>query len=200
MKTKRTYLVRKNVNENFGPENWYIFTETEFIDFKKTEEFRKCTRYFAQVDACEGGGDTIIAECERSKALEIERERARAKYNRKVQKSSGIKVISYEEYICSTDPDYNYQNDQDLFVDYSMDVEPIVLEKERNQELRDEVARLSPVKANIIKSMYLEEDPATEMECSIMLRKSRSAVHLHKDTALKTIRSNLTEKGGEWNE
>ena len=87
-----------------------------------------------------------------------------------------------------------------MFVDYSMDVEPIVLEKERNQELRDEVARLSPVKANIIKSMYLEEDPATEMECAIMLRKSRSAVHLHKDTALKTIRSNLTEKGGEWNE
>ena len=193
MKTNRTFLVRADVTRPFDPDNWYIFTPDQFRKFKETAEFRKCARYFTVIDACEGGGDTIIAECERDKALKYGRERARERYLRKLEKELGITFISFEELISTTDNDRNGRCGDDLFIDPSSDVEKMILEKERNEEIQRAVDRLSPVRRSIIRNIYLDDD-LTISECARILAIDRSYAYYHKKASFKTLRRALFDR------
>ncbi len=189
----KTFLVRKNINEPFGPDNWYIFNGAEFCKFTKTDEFKKCKRYFYREDYCIGGGDIIIAECPREMALKFERERAERRYSRKQQIESGITVLSLEKIL---DQEYSEcdESDSDLLViDPTEDVETKAIENEFNAAIHTEVGKLSTKKREIINHIFLGDKPCSEKKCADALSKSKNVVHRQKKEALRSMRKAMQD-------
>ena len=193
MKTNKTYLVRKDITKPFGPDNWYIFQESEYCRFKKTAEFNQCKRYFTQVDACAGGGDIIVAECDHEKWLRMERERAEERYRRSQKKKSGIKIVSLEALMDDPNADDIIQDGAPLIIDPSADVESIVIEKERDKAIHAEVNNLPTDSKAIIHTMFFSGKPCSEVTCSKRLGVHSSTIHRHKTAAFNYLSKALKD-------
>ena len=187
------YLVRANINKPFGPDNWYTFTEEEFRRFKMTPEFTKCVRYFGQLDEEDPDGYVIMAEWPKEKALEINREHSRKEYKKKQLKKSGIKIISYEAFISDTDPDAEKTSGESFLVDPDADTCTAVINKERDEAVRREIERLSPINRSIISDLYLSDDPSGICQCADMLGIKKSTVCYHRDLSLNALSSALSD-------
>ena len=192
MKTNKTYLVRKDITKPFGPDNWYIFQEAEYCRFKQTEEFNQCKRYFTQVDACAGGGDIIIAECEREKWLRMERERAEERYRRSLKKRSGIKVISLEAML-DDEADRMVEDGEPMIIDPTANIEDTIIERECYQALCDEVEKLPKLTRDVITLMFMGEKKCSAKQCAKILGTTRNIVYYNRDKGLKLLEEAMQE-------
>lgn len=200
-KVPRIYLVRRDIEKPFGPDNWYMFKEAEFCRFKETEEFRKCPRYFAQIDACESGEEIVVAECSKEKSLELERVRAEERYRRELFRKSGITIVSYEGICCSGNNDHEDICGLESMADPDANVEDTVITREMYRSLHDAVGSLPQKSRDAIEDLFLRESPLSEKQRAEKICCEKHTVHHMKRAALEQLREKMMPwKDGECDE
>lgn len=168
-----------NVTDGNG--NYRLLEGSEIKTFFENKE-NKARQFIYQRQP---NGDVIGIEVPKEKQKEVEAERNRAKYLKRVKREMGISILSLDSMIVK-----EFKTTiEDTIPDESADLEQQFIEKEEVEALRAALSLLTEDELYIIKALYLSPKPLTERDVAREMKLSQPAVHKKKIAILVKIRN-----------
>ncbi len=96
MRMERIFLVKTDPAKPASEDNWTVMDAAGFAAFAATPEGKRRMPDFGRLAACGAGDAVIVAECGRTGAAELRRERDRRAYLRRQERDSGYTTVSLE--------------------------------------------------------------------------------------------------------
>lgn len=185
----KTYLVKKDVNKSNSEDNWIIMNGYEFARFMETEDGQRRKKNFAKLDRCDKCDDAIVVECGKVKAREWERERLRGLYHMCV--NLNYPTISFDYSVPGKEVYYG----NDVIADPMADVEQTAIRLYELETLRKAISLLNNKEIELIRLMFLSDEPLTEKEYAELCVICQSSAHERKIRVLARLRNILKSSG-----
>ena len=180
------YWIKKNYEMDYAQDNWILLTLEEFEEFLKTEDGKRRKKGIARMPYCEKD-EVSFWECGEATALEWIKEDNRHQYLRTLPDDEKFEVLSIEAMLNADGEEYG----EDCIPDLDEDVVREVIRKLEIERLSVVLASLDEEEMEMIKQLYLQENPITEKEYAVQIGESQQTVHYRKKTLLEKIRKNF---------
>lgn len=181
-----TFLVKKDVTTPCTEDNWILMKSSEFRKFIKSDEGQKRKRDFARLDACSEDDSVLFVECGYETAKEMNRDRKKQAYRRKMAIDAGETCFSDVQYYLGQELLL-----EEMLLDDTASMESRTEQKHLLAALNEAIWGLSEDDRTVLFMLYFSETPVKLTDYAKVLGVSKEAVFHRKQTVLRHLKKFL---------